>query len=87
MIIKNAFGEIMKISLISGKETLATKEEVLFYFKEKIKAENIKLNSIIPFLWKDDRILYGNIELVSTKEIFNIFMNKIYQKKQIKKNN
>jgi len=79
MIIKNCYDDIVKISLVTGSERNATKSEVLLYFLEKMKRENITINSKLPFLWGKERILYGNVEIVSAKEVFNIFMNKIQQ--------
>jgi len=79
MIIKNCYDDIVKISLVAGTEEKATKSEVLLYFLEKMKRENIIINSKLPFLWGKERVLYGNVEIVSAKEVFNIFMNKIQQ--------
>ena len=77
MIIKNRFGKVVLISLVSTSERAATKKEVLEYFLNRIDIEKINVSSKLPFLWGDDRVLFGNLEVKNSEDVFNIFMNVI----------
>lgn len=75
MIILNKEKKVMKISLVTGKELSASLNDVYDYFSDKIRSEDIKIYGKLPFLFQDERVVFGNLEVRTTNDLFNIYMN------------